>query len=168
MPIGYRSSRARRVVALLALSVMAVAACGNGGDNSPLSFAVSTMDGNKAGSLADNITGPTVVNLWATWCGPCKREMPDFETVHQQLGSKVRFIGLNEGDTGTSAAAFVADMGVTYDQLLDQEVNATAAFSVAGLPATVLIADGEVVAKHVGELSAAELTALIEDSLLKP
>jgi thiol-disulfide isomerase/thioredoxin len=153
---------------MLALSAMTVAACGNGHDNSPLSFAVSTIDGNKAGSLADNLTGPTVVNLWATWCGPCKREMPDFEKVHQQLGSTVRLIGLNEGDTASSAAAFVETLGVTYDQLLDQEVNATAAFSVSGLPATVLIAGGKVVAKHVGELSAAELTSLIEDSLLKP
>ena len=61
------------------------------------------------------------MNLWATWCVPCRKEIPDFEAVHQARGDAVRFVGVNVGEEPDQAAAFIAEVGATYDQYLDPQ-----------------------------------------------
>jgi thiol-disulfide isomerase/thioredoxin len=79
---------------------------------------LTALDG-TATVRADDITGPAVINLWATWCGPCRAELPAFEAVHLQLADRVRFVGVNQGDEGGPAASFLDEVGVSFEQYLD-------------------------------------------------
>jgi thiol-disulfide isomerase/thioredoxin len=161
------SARRWSVAAVLAMATL-LGACGGGSSTTTKLSAlpVATVDGVAAGTLADHIERFTVVNVWATWCAPCKREMPAFEEVHRRRGDSVAFIGVNTGDGSTAAAKFVASLGITYTQFLDEPGDALTAFGLSGLPATVLVgADGNVITAHVGELSGADLDRLIDKLL---
>ena len=110
------------------------------------------MRGGQAFRL-DDLEGPAVVNLWATWCAPCKRELPEFEAVHRSLAGEVTFVGVNIGDDGDEAADYLDDLGITYDQYLDVDSELTAALKTATLPVTLIIDDDERIAlRHIGPL----------------
>ncbi len=116
----------------------------------------TSSDGSEA-SLAQLSGTPLVVNMWATWCPPCVKEMPAFDEVAAAT-SGVKVIGINVGDTSEAAAAFAGDLGVHYDQYTDPDGKLSAALSVTGLPATAFIAaDGTIVEVHQGAYTAAQL-----------
>lgn len=109
---------------------------------------------------------PMVVNVWATWCVPCRKEMPAFEQVASAYADKVRFVGINLGDGESQAKQFVADTGVTFDQYLDSDMTAQAALAIASMPATVFVrADGTIAATHNGALDEAALREQIKQKL---
>ncbi len=123
------------------------------------------LDGGAPISLAD-ISGPAVVNLWATWCAPCRAEIPDFEEVHQARGDEVRFVGINIGEDGDRAAGFVADVGATYDQFLDSQGFVVTELRTTAMPVTlVLDPDGAVSLRHLGPMDQADLNEAIDDAL---
>ncbi len=106
---------------------------------------------------------PTVVNVWASWCGPCRREMPGMQQVYREHGGDVRFLGVSTRDNPQAAAAFVEDLGVTYPQVIDQDGRLVRHLSAPGLPVTlVLDAQGRVNTKHIGEMKPDQLRAAIE------
>jgi len=126
----------------------------------------STFDGEQA-SLADYAGEPVVVNFFGSWCVPCIEEMPAFESVHQELGDRVRLVGLAVNDSVEAAKGIVDRTGVTYDVGRDASGRVFAAFGVVGMPSTFLVSpEGRIVASHPGELSAGELRELIERHLL--
>ena len=109
---------------------------------------------------------PVVLNFFASYCTPCITEMPDLESVHQQLGSKVTFLGLAVTDRKDDAQELVKRTGVTYRTAQDKDGSVLSTLEGTVLPTTVLIgADGEVVASHPGELTASELLELVHDEL---
>jgi thiol-disulfide isomerase/thioredoxin len=129
---------------------------------------LETLRGGQAFRL-DDLEGPAVVNLWATWCVPCRRELPDFEAVHRSLAGEVAFVGVNIGDDGDEAAAFLDELGITYDQFLDFDSELTAALETATLPMTLIIdADERIALRHVGPLDQDELIAEIEQARDRP
>lgn len=112
-------------------------------------------------SLAD-IEGPAVINLWATWCAPCRREIPAFEEVHQAQGDAVRFVGINVGESADQASAFVDEVGATYDQFLDPEGYVITELGTTSMPTTVVIdGDGIVSTRHLGPMSVDDLESAI-------
>ena len=107
-----------------------------------------------------------MVNLWATWCGPCREEMPLLQDAFARHGEQMRFLGVDVQDDPAGAAAFVDDLGVGYSHVVDPDGRLLAALGVRGLPVTLAVdADGQVVARSVGQLDAAELQALIDQLL---
>jgi thiol-disulfide isomerase/thioredoxin len=127
----------------------------------------TTFDGEEV-PLADLVGTPTVVNFFASYCVPCITEMPAFEEVHQDLGpgAEVQFLGLAVSDRTADAEELVRDTGVTYPTAEDKDGSVIAALEGIVLPTTVLLdADGAVVARHNGELTADELRALLADEL---
>jgi cytochrome c biogenesis protein CcmG/thiol:disulfide interchange protein DsbE len=113
----------------------------------------------------DDLEGPAVVNLWATWCAPCKRELPEFEAVYRSFAGEVTFVGVNIGDDGDSAAGYLDDLAITYDQYLDFDSELTAALETATLPMTLIIdADERIALRHIGPLDRDELIAEIEQA----
>jgi thiol-disulfide isomerase/thioredoxin len=112
-------------------------------------------------SLRD-VDGPAVVNLWATWCVPCRTEIPDFEAVHRARAD-VEFVGVNIGDEPAEAAAFLDEVGPTYDQYLDRDGSVVTALDASTMPFTIVIdADGEIVERHAGAMTQSELGAAID------
>jgi thiol-disulfide isomerase/thioredoxin len=97
-----------------------------------------------------SLRGPMVVNLWASWCGPCRKEMPILQDFHERYDDRVQVIGIDYQDVQTQAALdLVKETGVTYPLLADPQsaLSGAAPFPVLrGLPFLALVdTDGRVV-----------------------
>lgn len=106
---------------------------------------------------------PTIVNVWATWCPPCRRELPLLVTAARESPG-VRVLLVNQREAEATVRAYLADQGLPGDGvLLDRGGAVGRELDVAGLPTTfAFAADGRLVDVHVGEISAAALRALID------
>jgi thiol-disulfide isomerase/thioredoxin len=147
------------ILAAAIVTVSLLNACGDSGraDERLPDVEVEPLRGGKTLAL-DGLAGPAVVNLWATWCAPCKRELPEFEAVHQSMAGSVTFVGVNIGDDHDDAVGYLDDLGITYDQYLDVDSELTQALKTATLPMTLIIdADERVALRHVGPLDQDEL-----------
>lgn len=149
-------------VRAIAIMLTALTACA--AEARPSATAIELgVPGGGSTTLAATADGVLVVNLWATWCGPCIAEMPMLDDVATTRATEVTVVGVNVGDRADEAAAFAADLGVGYPILTDPDGNLQTALGVTGLPATVLIDDaGEVLDVHQGALTRAELDAAID------
>lgn len=117
------------------------------------------IDGGAGGALNRVISGVTVINFWAQWCGPCRAEAPYLAQVSKEVSGTVTFLGVDQGDPRPELAiAFAAEAGWGYPQFADPDrVTRQPPFQVAALPATVVIdSSGKIVARHLGQLSSAE------------
>ena len=123
--------------------------------------------GGTTSSIGDLRGTPVVLNFFASWCVPCKTEMPAVERVHQDLGDEVTILGLAVRDRPEDVFATVEDTGVTYRIGRDVDDHVLTALGALGpMPVTALLdADGEVVEVHHGELSEDELRSLIDERL---
>ncbi len=106
---------------------------------------------------------PLVVNFWASWCPPCRKEMPALARVAQQLAGKVDFVGLDTQDQRSAGLAFARSTNVHYPLAFDT-AQVWSAYGVYGLPTTFFIApDGKILGKQVGGLTESRLIAIIHD-----
>lgn len=125
----------------------------------------TTFDGKEV-ALSSLKGTPLVVNFFASYCTPCITEMPALEAVHQQLGTKVTFLGLAVSDRIDPAQALIKRTKVTYRTAQDKDGGVLATVQGSVLPTTVLIdAQGKIVATHPGALSADDLRGLVASKL---
>ena len=103
---------------------------------------------------------PTVVNLWASWCGPCRTEMPLLAAAQQRTPG-VRFLFVNQGESAAAVQDYLAQQGFTLERvLLDRQAQLGAQLGSGGLPSTFFYdVNGQMVAQHMGLLSSASLAA---------
>lgn len=154
------------MAAALATSVLLLGACGgadSGGD--ALADVPFTATDGAAASLSTFRGTPIVVNLWATWCAPCVKEMPAFDEVATEQAAQpsgVRIIGVNVGDSTQAATEFATELGISYPQYTDPDGELSTALHVTGYPATAFVdADGKLLDVHQGAFTADELRAAI-------
>lgn len=128
-------------------------AVGRHDDTKLSAISLPTFDGHAA-SLIDYQGKPVVINLWATWCPPCQRELPLLQKA-QAEHPEVHFLFLNQGESAEKVKGFLAARGYKLDNvLLDSKGQAGAEFGSGALPTTVLFdAKGQFVKSHIGELS---------------
>jgi thiol-disulfide isomerase/thioredoxin len=110
---------------------------------------------------------PTVLNLWASWCGPCREEMPLVQQLATAGGDRVRVMGVATLDGVTPATSFAEDAGITFPSAFDADGELLSALGANGLPHTVfLAADGSVAYFQLGPVrSLEEFKALVADHL---
>ncbi|MFZ2488327.1 MAG: TlpA disulfide reductase family protein [Anaerolineae bacterium] len=108
------------------------------GDVAP-DFNLQFADGNKA-RLSDYKGHPVIINFWATWCPPCREEMPGFVNVYNRYkADDVLVIGVNAEETAAEAADFVRSYQMTFPVALDERGELMQLYNVRGLPTTVFI-----------------------------
>ncbi len=129
-------------------------------------FVVKDINGNNV-ALSDFKGKPVVVNFWASWCPPCKTEMPFFNEVYKEVGSEVEFmmIDLVDGSRETEAKgkAFIKDNGYIFPVYFDIDQSAAITYSIYSIPTTVFIdKSGQIVQTHTGILTKSALLAEID------
>jgi peroxiredoxin len=132
-------------------------------------FTLETMDGEQIG-LSDQRGEVVLVNFWASWCLPCKAEMPAMEEIYrayEPLGFVVLAVNTTDQDSLEKAAAFVSENGLTFPVLLDRDGSFSRLYAIRGLPTSFFIDRDGIIREVVvgGPMSAALIQSRIEDLL---
>lgn len=133
-------------------------------------FTAKLLNGKTIDSL-DLLGKVTVVNVWGSWCGPCRVEAPDLVKVANEYEGRVTFLGINVRDSPDAARAFERTFKIPYQSVHPDESPRTilafgGALTAAAVPSTVVLdAEGGVAARVVGTVNAATLRALVEDAM---
>lgn len=131
--------------------------------STPPDFTVSGLRDSKTTLSLSQFKGkPTVLNFWASWCPPCRKEMPALEAVAQKFQGKVNFVGIDSNDQRSAGLAFALQKGVTYALGFDPSASVASSFTVYGLPSTFFIsADGKLMGKQIGGMTQSRLEQLL-------
>lgn len=173
-------NRNRKLILLAALLVVVIAgatiaynqlapgASGNGAQEADRTkasdFTIYDAEGNAV-HLSDFAGGPVVINFWASWCPPCKAELPDFEAAYknnEKNGGTVRFLMVDltdgERETKETADAFLAENGYTFPVYYDLDYSAAYTYGIRSIPMTLFVdADGYIADGYVGQINAQTL-----------
>lgn len=132
------------------------------GDESVPALRLPCLTGGPDVALDDLGSRPVLVNLWASWCAPCREEMPLLQQANERYGDQVGFLGVDTEDTRAAAVSFLADFGITYAHVADTDRRLLTELGAPGLPVTLAVdADGRVVDRQIGQMSAARLEELV-------
>ncbi len=147
------------IMLALALS-LCLFGCGddpNAGYQEATDFKMQDLNGNTL-SLKDLFGSPIVLNFWASWCPPCKSEMPDFEEAYRSYGSSVQFVMVSVDDTVYEAQGFISTSGYSFPVYHDSYGEGSVAYSISSIPQTLFInSDGYIVKSYSQMISAQEL-----------
>lgn len=131
-------------------------------------FSLKDLSGQKQtlGSYAGTVI---FLNFWATWCGPCRAEIPSMEELYLELGNEEFVIlAVNSQETSEQVAGFVENIGMSFPVLLDSDGRVGAAYGIRGIPTTYLIdSQGYILGRVVGtrNWSTPEIISLVQDLL---
>ena len=165
---GYVSTIVYAAVGLIILVLVAAAfLTGDGGrpqqgDPAP-DFALELLDGSHI-SLSDLRSQVVVLNFWASWCGPCRREAPALQQVWETYEAKgVVFLGVSYRDAKGASQDFIDAFGITYRNGFDARGQISRAYGVTAVPETFVIdRQGRIVWSHIGEIEAETLVQQLE------
>lgn len=129
-----------------------------------------TMPGISEPQLEQMLVGqrgrPVVVNIWASWCAPCRAEMPVLQEAAQTYGSEAVILGVAANDNPDAAKKFLDDLGITYPNVFDSSGAIQSALDLSTFPTTYVFGvDGKLRARVNGGVSEQRLAGLIEDAL---
>ena len=177
-----------RRAALAVLSLVALAAsCSRSGPTGPTPVSLPAHNATVAPLLptrAPGLTGsdperfrelllqlrgtPVIVNIWASWCGPCREEAPLLAVAARRDGDRIQFLGIDILDTKDAAARFTGEFGIPYPSLFDQDGAIRDSLGFLGQPVTLFYnAGGKRVQTHAGPLDRQSLNTGIAE-LLQP
>lgn len=120
------------------------------------------LTGGSAVTLTRLPVRPFVVNLWASWCAPCRSEAPRLAAAAAAAGQQVGFLGVDTADARGAALAFLRRYGIGYPQLADPNSDTLHRLGAPGLPVTLAVnAAGRLVYQRIGEMSTGQLAAAL-------
>lgn len=121
-------------------------------EDTALNFTLENVEG-KTVRLSDHLGHPVIINFWATWCAPCRFEMPALqETYEAHRQSGLVFLALNQDETAEQASAYFDELNLSFTKpLLDVESEVAAKYGIRNLPTTIFVnEEGVVTAIHRG------------------
>jgi peroxiredoxin len=128
-----------------------------------IDFSLPSLEG-KEFRLQDYAGKPVIINFWATWCTPCREEMPLIENYYRQHSSNVAVLAINDGDSLASVRSFVDEMGLSFPILLDQDSQVSRLYKVLALPTTLFIDQNGILRyQHTGSLTEEQLLNYLEE-----
>jgi peroxiredoxin len=127
----------------------------------------TTRDTGEPLRLSDHRGEIVLLNFWATWCGPCRIEMPEFETAYQaRKDAGFTIIAVNNGQPAAVVQEFRDELGVSFPLAMDERGSIQVDYNIFSYPSTfVLDRDGTILARHYGPLTAAQINELVENAL---
>lgn len=126
-------------------------------------FTLRTLDG-KTVELAQNDGKPTLINFWASWCPPCKEEMPHIQKAYEKYGDRVRFlmVNLTALDDRENMERYIRRENFTFPVLLDETGEVGKRYNTFSIPQTYIVNEkGEIVRKIVGAMSKDQLEEIM-------
>ena len=127
----------------------------------------ASLSGGQSDSFAGHLDKPLVINFFAAWCSPCRAELPEFESVYQEVSDEVNFLGISRDDSPDASLELLAATGVTFPAGWDSEGSLFGELGLLGMPSTLMVdRDGVVVEQWSGVLTAESLRDLITEHLL--
>jgi thiol-disulfide isomerase/thioredoxin len=122
----------------------------------------TVLDSNgKEIKLSDMRGKPTVINFWATWCPPCRSEMPHFQDAYESLGDEVNFMMIDllaGGETRQKARQYADSEGFSFPIYYDATGEASGKYNVSAIPTSIFVdADGSIIETVIGAMNAATL-----------
>lgn len=130
-------------------------------------FTVTDVNGKEV-KLSDFIGKPIVINFWASWCGPCRSELPAFDKAAKENKGQVHFLMVNllSGETETKVKEFARKENYSFPLYFDNTGTAASAYNVSSIPVTVFIdAQGKVRKSQVGAMSEIVLKSYVAELL---
>ncbi len=120
-------------------------------------FELENLTGEKK-HLTDYQGKVVVLNFWATWCGPCKDEMPFFQEIYESYASEIEVLAVNNQESVDKVIPFVEELGLTYEIMMDNDGSVATQYQVLGFPTTYFIdPNGIIKFLHVGVLTEEQL-----------
>jgi cytochrome c biogenesis protein CcmG/thiol:disulfide interchange protein DsbE len=134
----------------------------------PYEFSLKDPDGDTV-LLSQFIGRPLLINFWATWCGPCRIEMPELQSVFEEYGDSEDFLilALDQDESAEKVAAYFDELGLTFRPLLDEDNQTARSFGLQGtLPASIFInPDGEVTVVHRGVMTRGQIGEFLAETI---
>lgn len=129
-------------------------------------FTLSDLDGNSV-SLSDYAGQPVLVNFWATWCAPCRLEMPELQSAYESYQDDgLVILAVNAQEQEQQVSAFFDDLGLSFTPLIDGDGQVGRAYGALGLPSTYFIdGAGDVTAVHRGILTGEQIDSYVAEIL---
>jgi thiol-disulfide isomerase/thioredoxin len=129
------------------------------------SFDVSRTDG-TVDSLARHRGQVVLLNIWATWCPPCREEMPALQRFARENAGKVVVLGADQGESSQVAAAYARERGVTFPILVDEAQQYGRAYAAVGMPTSVIVGrDGRIVKGVDGAMTLEQMREAVAPAL---
>jgi cytochrome c biogenesis protein CcmG/thiol:disulfide interchange protein DsbE len=124
--------------------ILIVSACADGGPvgDPPPSPRIPSLTADQFEEILVGSETPALVNVWASWCIPCRSEAPLLRQAHAAFGDEIRFIGINIRDTQDAAQAFLEEFGIDFENFFDPQRRIPAALGGSGVPLTYFFAPG--------------------------
>lgn len=160
--------RMRKSVLLLLFLIVATACAPTAA--APTSDPLPVVSAAEFRQRLEASTLPTVVNVWASWCLPCRAEAPLLREAAAHYEGEVAFVGIDVQDRPDQAAAFIEEFGLTlFDHVADPDRAIPAALGGTGVPITYFVAPGgEIVSTHIGIIDERTLVSSIDQLLALP
>ena len=177
---AHKRSKSRRLIPALiaALGLIAIVIYGfvRPAPESPraagrlVEFELPRLSSSGTVSSSDLAGKPAILNFWASWCVPCRKEMPLFERTHRRLSDEITIVGIDVRDAPANAKDFVDEYDISYEIVRDPSAELAGELNVEGLPQTFFLdAEGRLSGNPVlGEISEEELLARIHGLRTSP
>lgn len=128
-------------------------------------FTLTTLAGEPF-VLSEAQGKPVVLNFWATWCGPCQRELPTLQAAAERYGDQVLIVGVDQGEAPATVQRYVDQLSLTFAIPLDTEFTVSERYNVRGLPTTFFIdRQGVIRQMWLGEMNSITLAEGVAEIL---